>query len=52
LKWSWIKKYPDKVVDFEWFDLASRGAWGCFLLLLKLKCRFVLPDDAIRLEMG
>jgi hypothetical protein len=41
LKWSWIKKYPEKIENFEWFDLASRGAWGSFLVLCTIKEKYV-----------
>jgi hypothetical protein len=34
LKWLWFH-HAHPLIDLEGFDLASRGPWGCLLLLLK-----------------
>jgi hypothetical protein len=34
LKWNWYWKYSRPVMDFQFFDAASRGPWGCLMLLL------------------
>lgn len=40
LKWVWFRHAESKPLDdFEAFDMASRGPWGSFLLMLKLRCR-------------
>jgi hypothetical protein len=40
LKWSWFQGSESKKMwDFEIFDSASRGPWGCFLLLLRTRGR-------------
>lgn len=39
LKWSWFQEHSKKIWDFEVFDRASRGPWGCFLLLTHTKGR-------------
>jgi hypothetical protein len=39
LKWSWVKKNPEKLANFEMFDLASRGPWGSFWLLFRTRGR-------------
>lgn len=34
LKWHWFWKGPSRpIMDFEYLDTASRGPWGCFMLL-------------------
>jgi hypothetical protein len=40
LKWSWFSR-DRPLIDFEQFDLASRGPWGSFLLVLRLQSRYV-----------
>jgi hypothetical protein len=37
LKWDWFKRSKNKMMDFETFDSASRGAWGSFLLLVRTR---------------
>lgn len=38
LKWHWYWKGQARpVVDFEYFDTASRGPWGCLILLCRPK---------------
>ncbi|KAI8664714.1 hypothetical protein NCS56_00905100 [Fusarium sp. Ph1] len=32
-KWNWATRYVEPLIDFEWFDAASRGPWGCLRLL-------------------
>jgi len=39
-KWLWYSK-ARRLIDFEDFDLASRGPWGSLLLLFRLKHRHV-----------
>ncbi|KAJ5425285.1 Protein of unknown function DUF3176 [Penicillium sp. CMV-2018d] len=36
-KWLHFKNGPRKLTDFETFDGASRGVWGCILLLTTVK---------------
>ena len=36
LKWLWFRE-PRPVKDFDTFDAASRGPWGSFLLLFRLR---------------
>ncbi|KAF2723535.1 hypothetical protein K431DRAFT_344753 [Polychaeton citri CBS 116435] len=40
LKWHWFweQDQPRPVSDFDWYDNASRGPWGSFLLLLTRPC--------------
>ena len=40
-KWLWFSK-TRQLVDFESFDLASRGPWGSFLLVFRLRTRYVM----------
>lgn len=36
LKWHWFWRGRSRpVMDFEYFDIASRGPWGCFVLLCR-----------------
>ncbi|QDS69498.1 hypothetical protein FKW77_006844 [Venturia effusa] len=37
LKWNWFKEEPRSLMDFERIDMASRGPWGAFLLLIRHK---------------
>lgn len=36
-KWTWFRKHPDKLLTFERFDDASRGPWGSFWLILRVR---------------
>ncbi|KAL9109281.1 MAG: hypothetical protein Q9227_006036 [Pyrenula ochraceoflavens] len=39
-KWLWLRKQKKQCLhDFEKLDSASRGPWGCFMLLVDLKIR-------------
>lgn len=40
LKWKWFLA-PKALIDFETFDLASRGPWGALLLIFRVKARYV-----------
>ena len=35
LKWHWYWKQKRPILDFQVLDAASRGPWGCFVLLLR-----------------
>jgi hypothetical protein len=37
LKWDWFRSGKNKMMDFETFDSASRGAWGSLLLLVRTR---------------
>ncbi|PSN62448.1 hypothetical protein BS50DRAFT_502179 [Corynespora cassiicola Philippines] len=37
LKWSWFQGSSKKMWHFELFDSASRGPWGSFLLLIRIR---------------
>ncbi|KFY46556.1 hypothetical protein V494_00432 [Pseudogymnoascus sp. VKM F-4513 (FW-928)] len=37
LKWLWFNEKPHPLADFEFFDSASRGAWGSLLLLGRVR---------------
>jgi hypothetical protein len=39
LKWDWFQQGSKNIVDFEIFDDASRGPWGSFMLLFRIKGR-------------
>lgn len=32
-KWNWATRYVEPLIDFERFDAASRGPWGCLRLM-------------------
>ena len=56
LKWRWFSR-SRPIIDFEGFDLASRGPWGSFLLLFQLKSRYALqsstpPFGTLLIEMS
>lgn len=40
LKWSWFSS-TRALIDFDKFDLASRGPWGSLLLVFRLQSRYV-----------
>ena len=35
LKWHWYWKHRRPVLDFQFLDAASRGPWGCLMLLCR-----------------
>lgn len=37
LKWHWYWGRPRPIMDFQVFDAASRGPWGCIQLLCRPK---------------
>ncbi|KAF3006856.1 hypothetical protein E8E13_010804 [Curvularia kusanoi] len=48
LKWTWFHGSESRdIYDFEVFDKASRGAWGSFLLLFRIKGRSLAALGAI-----
>ncbi|KAH6620179.1 hypothetical protein C7974DRAFT_399064 [Boeremia exigua] len=46
LKWSWFITRKQKLVDFENFDIASRGPWGAALLIFHLRGRHLATIGA------
>lgn len=42
-KWSWFAR-PRRLHDFLTYDNASRGPWGAFQLLLRLRCRPIIAS--------
>ncbi|OAK98893.1 hypothetical protein IQ06DRAFT_349535 [Phaeosphaeriaceae sp. SRC1lsM3a] len=45
LKWSWYAAQSRKLGDFEDFDAASRGSWGAFMLIFRLRSRYALSPQ-------
>lgn len=41
LKWNWFRRESKTMLDFEIFDSASRGPWGAFVLLIRMRGRYV-----------
>jgi hypothetical protein len=42
LKWHWFgQRNSRSLIDLEHFDKASRGPWGSFLFVLRMRCKFV-----------
>jgi hypothetical protein len=46
LKWLWFREIRP-LIDLERFDSASRGPWGCFLLLVKRHTNYLAALGAI-----
>ncbi|KAI5459059.1 hypothetical protein BGZ63DRAFT_270509 [Mariannaea sp. PMI_226] len=40
-KWNWVGTFIEPLIDFDRFDAASRGAWGCLRLLQSMFRRAV-----------
>ncbi|KAI2607483.1 uncharacterized protein GGS25DRAFT_523003 [Hypoxylon fragiforme] len=38
-KWNYFRRRPGNLATFDSFDEASRGPWGCFWLIIKLRAR-------------
>ncbi|KAK1839090.1 hypothetical protein CCHR01_18288 [Colletotrichum chrysophilum] len=51
-KWSWFKRKPRPLKDFDMFDQASRGPWGSLTLLVRTKGRFIGVIAALLLTSG
>jgi hypothetical protein len=49
LKWLWFRD-PHPMLDLERFDRASRGPWGAFLLLLRLRPQYVHAPHELHLS--
>lgn len=46
LKWLWYSRKKETLLDFQVFDAASRGPWGSFRLLLRLRSRHLASIGA------
>jgi Protein of unknown function (DUF3176) len=41
LKWTWFASRERHLLDFQTFDQASRGEWGSFIFLIRVKKAYV-----------
>jgi hypothetical protein len=46
MKWQWFTK-PHALVDMESFDSATRGPWGAFSLMIKVRKQYVASSTLL-----
>lgn len=43
-RWLWFSQRPQKLINFQTFDEASRGPWGALQLLIRMRGRTILAS--------